>query len=134
VMQRRVPLGRKAFPKQRKPLPKVREQRRRNEGRVTHGRVKRPIADDPNAAEQRHWLRLKKMGCLGCLNPVVECHHSLTAKAKRCRRDHRFVVPLCENCHRGRYGVHGTTEQQFSERIGIDLGLWSVEQWEVSCG
>jgi hypothetical protein len=76
--------------------------------------------------------RVGAMPCLGCGRFGIELHHSLTAKGKRCRRDHRFVVPLCPACHRGPNGVHGRSERQFGIRIGIDLGVWSVEQWEIS--
>jgi endogenous inhibitor of DNA gyrase (YacG/DUF329 family) len=79
--------------------------------------------------------RIAKMPCLGCGAREVELHHSLTAKGKRCRRDHRFVVPLCPACHRGPSGVHGIgSERLFSERCGIDLGEWASFQWEASDG
>jgi hypothetical protein len=94
--------------------------------------MKRKIASPPNAAEQKHMDRLAKMPCLGCGSWAIELHHSLTAKGKRCRRDHRFVIPLCASCHRGPSGVHGISERKFGERIGIDLGEWAVQAWETS--
>lgn len=98
---------------------------------VNHKRMKRRIASPPNAAEQRHMTRIAGMDCLGCGAKGVELHHSLTAEGKRCRRDHRFVIPLCGPCHRGPQGLHGIgCERKFGEAIGIDLGAWAVREWE----
>lgn len=76
--------------------------------------------------------RISEMPCLGCGSVPIERHHSLTAKGKIRRRDHRFIIPLCPECHRGVSGVHGVTERVFGERIGIDLGEWAVMEWERS--
>jgi hypothetical protein len=118
----------------RMPIKRKRDTPRRKAPERVPARVKRKASSPSNAAELRHWARLREMGCVGCGNPDVERHHSLTAKGKRCRRDHRFVVPLCAACHRGPSGVHGLgSERAFGEMIGTDLGMWAVRQWETSC-
>lgn len=112
--------------------PKRDKPRRKAPERVP-GRVKRKATSPPTAAEQRHMDRIAAMPCLGCGTWPVEVHHSLTAPGKRCRRDHRFVCPLCPNCHRGSTGVHGLgSERLFGERIGLCLGAWAVAEWEKS--
>lgn len=117
----------------RAPLKHKRDTPRRKAPERVPPRVKRKASSAPNAAEESHWQRLRAIGCLGCGSTNVERHHSLTAVGKRCRRDHRFVVALCADCHRGPSGVHGLgSERLFGEQIGIDLGLWAVSQWELS--
>jgi hypothetical protein len=118
----------------RMPMKRKRESpRRKAPERVSHRRVKPRAKSAPTAAEQQHMNRIAGMPCLGCGRMPVEVHHSLTAKGKIRRRDHRFVCPLCPACHRGPRGVHGTSERAFSQAIGIDLGEWAVAQWEASC-
>lgn len=105
---------------------------RRNEGRIKHARIKRPRVSK-TALEREHMDRIGKMACLGCSRRPVEVHHLMKCPDKRCRRDHRFVVPLCETCHRGKTGVHGLgSEQLWGERRGIDLPSWAIQQWEIS--
>lgn len=117
----------------RTPLKKKRETPRRNEGRIQHKRAKPRAKSAPTAAEARHMSRIAAMPCLGCGSAAVELHHSLTAKGKIRRRDHRFVCPLCPACHRGPKGVHGIgSEHKFGRMIGLDLGAWAEAQWEAS--
>jgi hypothetical protein len=55
---------------------------------------------------------------------------------KRWRRDHRFVVPLCEKAHVGKGGVHDIGERQWCEVNGIDLPALAVrlERESVAMG
>jgi hypothetical protein len=48
------------------------------------------------------------------------------------RRDHRCLVPLCPDHHRGHDGVHGLgSEAKFLARWGLDLVKWSMIAWEM---
>lgn len=72
-------------------------------------------------AEKAYFGKVAEGGCLVCQRPA-EIHHILASKARRWRRDNSMVVPLCESCHRGRYGVHGLgSEAAFKDHYGIDL-------------
>ncbi len=72
------------------------------------GRIKARYNPQPNAAEQRHEKRLETLPCFGCGRFGVSCHHTmLDFPAKRFRRDHRFQLPVCWECHQGPQGIHG---------------------------
>lgn len=65
-----------------------------------HKRIKPKYNPTPNAEERRHEERLEKLPCIGCGRRGGVCHHTmLTFPAKRFRRDHRFQVPVCNDCH-----------------------------------
>jgi hypothetical protein len=117
------------------PLPKRREKPRRNEGRITHQRIKRARVSK-TALERIHMDRIGAMPCLGCGRRPVHVHHLMKCPAKRCRRDHRYVAPLCADpnngCHIGKNGVHKITEKLWGERRGIDLAAWAIEQWAIT--
>lgn len=58
------------------------------------------------------------MPCIGCGRWGVELHHTmLRFPEKRHRRDHRFQIPICPDCHRGRDGIHG---------IGNEVKWWAT--------
>ena len=87
----------------------------------------------PNAAEKRHYSRVAEYGCVVCQRPA-ELHHVLRMAGKVTRRDPRYVVPLCDEHHRGRYGVHGLgSEEAFEIHHGLGAGFlrkWAAEQWD----
>jgi hypothetical protein len=134
-MERRTPLQRKAFPKQRSPLPKAREQRRRDEGRVQHGRMKERRVK-PNAEAERFWDNLPNE-CQGCGGIGEVIHHILAnVPGKVSRRDHFLVVKLCARCHNmGDNSVHRLgSEAKFLEVTGVDLvsrALINFENWRL---
>lgn len=100
---------------------------------VNHKRMK--PRNNPNAAEMRHHHRVKLLDCFGCGAPgPSECHHTMLAfEEKRWRRDHRFLIPFCPSCHRGRYGVHGLgSEALWCERTGRDTEAESKRLWALS--
>jgi hypothetical protein len=73
-----------------------------------HGRIKARYNPTPNAAERRHELRLETLPCFGCGRFGVCAHHTmLDFPAKRWRRDHRYQLPVCPECHQGDNGIHG---------------------------
>lgn len=115
----------------RTPLKRKRDKPRRNEGRVTHGRIKEKRTKR-TAREAEHHAQVARVGCLVCRAPA-EIHHVMdTGLGKERRRDHRYVVPLCPEHHRGPRGVHGLgRERQFKDEYdGLDLLKWSIEAWD----
>jgi hypothetical protein len=92
-------------------------------------------ATDMNALEERHIARIKAMPCLVSGKRPVDCHHLMKAPDKRCRRDHRWVVPLHRDLHNGGPdSVHGCgTEARFEVRHGFQRGYlvaWARKAWE----
>lgn len=86
-----------------------------------HGRIKPKYNPQPNAEERRHEQRLEKLPCVGCGRWGVECHHTmLDFPSKRFRRDHRFQIPVCADCHRGPKGIHG---------LGSEAKWWAGIGW-----
>ena len=86
----------------------------------------------PDAIERLHMERVAALGCCVCRR-AAELHHVMTAPGKIRRRDHRFVVPLCADHHRGAQGVHGLgSELAFCERYGVDLVAVCHTEWETS--
>lgn len=104
--------------------------------KISGPRMKRPQADKPNAAEQRHMDRLAQMPCLVTGRKPVVLHHVMKAPGKRCRRDHRFVVPLVPEMHNmGPDSVHELgSEALFERKHGLrpSLADWAVKEWEAS--
>lgn len=102
---------------------------------VNHRRMKPRYNPQPNAVEMRHHHRVKLLDCFGCGAPgPSECHHTMLAfEGKRWRRDHRFILPVCPRCHRGRYGIHGIrSEAVWCERNGLDSEAEVKRLWALS--
>lgn len=97
-----------------------------------HGRIKPKYNPRPNAEEARHEQRLYQLPCIGCGRHGVELHHTmLPVPGKRFRRDHRFQVPLCPDCHRGTQGIHGLgCEELWCSENGIDTAAIALALWE----
>lgn len=99
-----------------------------------HRRIKERYNPVPNALEKRHEERLETLPCFGCGRFGVACHHTmLNFPAKRWRRDHRFQLPLCWDCHQGPKGIHGLgSEKKWlasvkiseAEAIAFMIDLW----------
>jgi hypothetical protein len=114
----------------RSPLKPKRDKPRRNDGRVQHQRIKEKSSRGPTAEEVRHRERIREIGCLVCGRPA-ETHHVIACGDwKEKRRDHRVLVPLCSEHHRGPTGAHGLSESGFAARYGIDLLAWGIGAWE----
>lgn len=112
----------------RTPLKARRERPRRNENRITHGRMKRKatVSTPEETAFVKH---VRTLGCLICGLPA-NAHHIMAAPGKERRRDDRFVAPLCADHHTGRWGVHGIgSESGFKAHWGVDLVGWSIAAW-----
>jgi hypothetical protein len=99
------------------PLPKKRARPRRDEGRVAHGRIKRK-ATDKSAEEAAHLERVAGLPCCVTGRRPVVVHHLMKAPGKRCRRDHRWVVPLSGMLHNlSGYSVHALGSEEKFERL-----------------
>lgn len=130
---KRSPLKRKTPLRSRAAKPKA-----VHSERTAHiGRLKRK-ATDMNALEEAHIARIKAMRCLVSGKQYVDAHHLMKAPGKRCRRDHRWVVPLHRELHNGGAdSVHGLgSEALFEQRHGFAPGYlvaWAQREWERSC-
>jgi hypothetical protein len=114
----------------RSPIKPKRETPRRDEGRITHGRIKRK-ATGKSAEEARHIERVAQMGCLVCGAPA-QVHHVTSDGTKREGRRHDRVVPLCREHHTGNRGVHTVGPLTFNQRLGYNLMDRAAELWETS--
>jgi len=106
----------------RSPLRAKRPTPRRNEGRVTHERMKPKRGAPPTAEQERYhdWLRKRVLKCeCGCGRPGECIHHILPSSS----RNHWRVVRLSHACHNGeKWSVHGLgSEAKFKERHSVDL-------------
>ena len=120
----------------RSPLKPKRDRPRRNEGRVTHGRMKEK-GTDPTPEQQRFHASLRfypdgrNRPCqCGCGKMGKAIHHLLArAPGKGRRRDHWFVTLLSHGCHNGRSdSVHGLgSEALFQRTHGVDLVAVAVD-------
>ena len=96
------------------------------------GRVKPKYNPQPNAGERAHEERLAQYPCIGCGTFArVELHHTLmNFPAKRWRRDHRYQLPVCSDCHRGPQGIHGIgSEAVWGRNRGIDTAALAQALW-----
>lgn len=125
------------------PLRKERREPRRDEGRVTHERIK-PRTVDPSPEQElfhdslRYFPDGKARPCqCGCGRVGEAIHHLLgRVPGKGGRRDHWFVVNLSNFCHNlGRDSVHGLgSEAAFQKVHGVDLGAVAsanLKAWEA---
>lgn len=118
----------------RSPLKAKRDTPRRNEGRVTHERIRRKPSDK-GAAERQHMERVAAMPCCGCGSRPVQVHHVISDGYKRLTRDHRRVVPLCIVCHTsGKEAVHAIGHAEFTRKTGLDLLQIADELWSEAIG
>lgn len=99
---------------------------------------RRPGNSQPTKAERERMGKVKRKGCLCCLQlglehdpdgPMVEAHHLLEGGI---RRGHGFTVGLCSWHHRGRLSINGWTLAMQREYLGPALSEGSVpfhERW-----
>ena len=53
--------------------------------------------------------------------------------AKRWRRDHRYQIPVCADCHRGPDGIHGLgSEALWCKFNALDTAVISQALWAES--
>ena len=64
-------------------------------------------------AECKYHTKIGSMSCVCCSlldmdqETKTEVHHVNEDKGKSQRAGHYCVIPLCVDCHTGRYGIHG---------------------------
>lgn len=104
---------------------------------VTQGRIKPKYNPIPTAREAAHREAVRKHPCAGCGVYQVVVHHLMQdCPGKRWRRDHRFQVPLCDDCHAGKGGVHDIGEPQWCIANGVSLPLLAarLERASIAMG
>lgn len=92
------------------------------------GRIKPKYKRRPSDKELEHHLSVMSLPCAACgKEPCGVAHHLMQdAPDKRWRRDHEFVVPLCDTCHRELHN-HGN-ERAWCEANGFDAAKVAIEQ------
>lgn len=50
-------------------------------------------------------------GCVCCGEPFAHVHHVLEGRTPGRRSSDMLTIPLCEPCHTGSKGIHGTRER-----------------------
>lgn len=90
------------------------------------------------AAEKRHHVRVREIGCLVCGSPA-SAHHVVgyADRMGRLSKNDRLVTPICPNHHQhGPDAVHSIGHRKFYERFGIDLlaEAWRLEAESVALG
>jgi hypothetical protein len=128
---KRTPLVRKTPLRSGATKPKVKHPERTAQlGRMKRKRVSK------TALERHHLARMAAKPCCVSGLVCVEVHHLMRAPDKRCRRDHRWVVPLIASLHRGPEGIHGLgSEAKFEEHHGLAPGFliaWAQREWEAT--
>jgi len=118
----------------RSPLKAKRDTPRRNEGRVTHERMRRKPSDK-GAAERKHMDRVAAMPCCGCGARDVHVHHVISDGYKRLTRDHRLILPLCAMCHTdGQSAVHKIGTRLWNAKFGFEQHVLADQLWRESNG
>lgn len=68
-----------------------------------------------SAAGKRHLQRVAEYGqaagCCVCGEPFAHLHHILEGRTPGRKSSDWCVVPVCESCHVGRDGIHGTRQR-----------------------
>lgn len=71
-----------------------------------------------NAVERRHKARIEQYRCFCCGAWPVTAHHTLLSfPEKRWRRDHRYLLPVCFQCHSDIHDRFGN-EEKWLESFG----------------
>lgn len=53
----------------------------------------------------------QERGCIICSEPFAHLHHILEGRTPGRKSGDWCVVPLCEPCHVGTHGIHGTRQR-----------------------
>lgn len=68
-----------------------------------------------NAAGKRHLQRVadlgREQGCIVCSDPFAHLHHILEGRTPGRKSGDWCVVPVCDPCHGGTHGIHGTRQR-----------------------
>lgn len=117
----------------RTPLRAKREKPRRNEGRVTHERMRPKVGALPSAEERRYLAWVATLPCLVCGAPSTVHHVTATVHGGRISRSHKRVVPLCPRHHQVQWGPKESVEalghRGFHLTHGLDLMREATRLW-----
>lgn len=81
-----------------------------------HKPIRAKYSPRMTAAEQRHRARVLVQPCFGCGWPGVQAHHTLLKiDGKRWRRDHYWLLPVCQPCHTEIHDTLGSEVAWLSE-------------------
>lgn len=61
-----------------------------------------------SAAAKRHLARVHEVPCVLCGALPVEAHHIRDGQGMSQRANDWMVAALCDSCHRGDLGIHGS--------------------------
>lgn len=75
-----------------------------------------------SAAGQRHMQRVaefgQQAGCIVCGQPFSHVHHLLEGRTPGRKSSDMTTIPLCEECHTGTHGIHGTRQRWSLHKAG----------------
>lgn len=78
-------------------------------------------------AGKRHMGRVadygRENGCVVCGAPYAHIHHMVEGRTPGLRSDDFLTMPLCEACHVGTHGVHGTKQRLSLHRVSETQAL-----------
>lgn len=80
-------------------------------------------------AEKLHLSRVAALPCCLCGSQPVEVHHILEGRIKGRKCGHMTTIPLCQDCHRGRSGIHGDKAMlKIMRKTELDLLGETIQQ------
>ena len=78
-------------------------------------------------AGKRHMARVaeyaRENGCAVCGAPFDHVHHVLEDRVPGRRADDWLTIGLCEQCHTGTHGIHGTRQRWSLHRVSETQAL-----------
>ena len=103
-----------------------------------HKPIREKYSPKQTAAEKRHERHVQAQLCFGCGRYGSSAHHTLLEfEGKRWRRDHRWRLPVCKECHQGDDGIHGigsetkwlaSVDRTEAEAIELMARLWKESE------
>jgi len=77
---------------------------------------------------KRHMGRVAGLPCCLCGAMPVEVHHIMEGRTPGRRAPDWLTIPLCQECHRGAEGVHGTNAiMRVHKKSELDLLAKTLE-------
>lgn len=72
--------------------------------------------------------RVASLPCAVCELDGVQLHHIRDGQGMAQRASNYLVVPLCPDCHTGRYGLHGDKSRMRARKLTeLDLLAITIE-------
>lgn len=107
---------------------------RRNEGRVSHNRIKPKASAPPDQQERAFMAHVATLPCLVCgAQPVTVHHVTAPVHGGRISRSHKRIAPLCPRHHHVQFGptesVEALGHRGFHLSHGIDLLAEADRLW-----